>query len=81
MNIMRNKLYTVAVEWKHHIISKNVNGGPNGHPDTVFFLPHLYNSDNFLENLDLQKVEEIYPHATDTHRDFSNEFQEFAEFV
>ena len=57
------------------------NGGPNGHPDTVFFLPHLYNSDHFLENLDLQEVEEIYPHATDTHRDFSNEFQDFAEFV
>ena len=45
------------------------------------FFTHLYNSDSFLENLDLQEVEVIYPHVTDTLRDFSNEFQEFAEFV
>ena len=28
MNICRNELYTVAVEWNHHI-SKSINGGPN----------------------------------------------------
>ena len=47
----------------------------------TFFLPHLYNSDSFLENVDLQEVEAIHPHVTDTPRDFSDEFQEFAEFV
>ena len=47
----------------------------------MFFLPHLYNSDSFLENVDLQEVETIYPHVTDTPKDFSDEFQEFAEFV
>ena len=47
----------------------------------MFFLPHLYYSDNFLENADLQEVEAIYPHVTDTSRDFSDKFQEFAEFV
>ena len=47
----------------------------------MFFLPHLYNSDNFLENVDLQEVEAIYPHVTDTPRDFSDEFQEFADFA
>ena len=45
------------------------------------FLTHLYNSDSFLKNVDLQEVEAIYPHVTDTPRDFSDEFQEFAEFV
>ena len=81
MNILRKELYAVAVEWNHHIISKSINGGPNGRPDTMFFLPHLYNSDNFLENVDLQEVEAIYPHVTDTPRDFSDEFQEFADFA
>ena len=45
------------------------------------FLPYLYNSDSFLENVNLQEVEAIYPHVTHTLRDFSNELQEFAEFV
>ena len=81
MHILKNELYTVAVEWNHHIISKSINGGPNGRPDTMFFLPHLYNTDSFLENVDLQEVEAIYPHVTDSPRDFSDEFQEFAEFV
>ena len=80
MNILMNELYTAAVEWNHHIISKIINGGSNGGPDTMLFLPHLYNSKSFLENVDLQKVEAIYPHATDTPRGFSDKFQEFAEF-
>ena len=66
MNILRNQLYTVAVEWNHHVISKSVNSGPNGRSDTVFFLPHLYNSNSFLENVDLQEAKAIYPHVTDT---------------
>ena len=74
MNILRNELYTVAAEWNHHIISKNINGGPNGRPDTMFFLPHLYNLESFLENVDLQEVEAINLHVTDTPRDLSDEF-------
>ena len=47
----------------------------------MFFLSHLYNSDSFLENVDLQEVEAIYRPVTETPRNFSDEFQEFAEFV
>ena len=60
MNTLRKKLYTVAVEWSHHIISKSINDAPNGRPDTMFFLAHLNKSDRFLENVDLQEVEAIY---------------------
>ena len=81
MNILRNELYIAAVECNHHIISKSINGGPNGRPDAMLILPHLYNSGSFSDNVDLQEVEAIYPHVTDTLRDFFNEFQEFAEFV
>ena len=81
MNILRSELCTVAVEWNHHIIPKSINGGPNGRPDTMFFVLNLYNLDSFLENLDLQEVEAIYPHVTDTTRDLSDKLQEFEEFV
>ena len=79
----RSELYTVAVEW-NHIISKSINGGRNGRQETMFLLPHLYNSNSFLENIDLQELgagERIDPHVTDTTREFSDDFHEFAELV
>ena len=79
-NTIRKELNTVANEWNQHIISKSMNGGPSGRPDTMFFLPHLYNAENHLENIDLEEVELIYPEVTYTPKDFSDDFKEFAEF-
>ena len=57
-----------------------MNGGPSGRPDTMFFLPQLYNTENHLENIDLEEVEILYPEVTYTPKDFSDDFKEFAEF-
>ena len=57
-----------------------MNGGPSGRPDTMFFLPQLYNAENHLENIDLEEVEILYPEVTYTPKDFSDDFKEFAEF-
>ena len=70
----------MANEWNQHIISKSMNGGPSGRPDTMFFLPQLYNAENHLENIDLEEVEILYPEVTYTPKDFSDDFKEFAEF-
>ena len=70
----------MANEWNQHIISKSMNGGPSGRPDTMFFLPQLYNAENHLENVDLEEVEILYPEVTYTPKDFSDDFKEFAEF-
>ena len=56
-----------------------MNGEPSGRPDTMFFLAHLYNAENYLENIDLEEVELIYPGVTYTPKDFSDDFKEFAE--
>ena len=77
---IRKELSTVANEWNQHIISKSMNGGPSGRPDTMFFLPQLYNAENHLENVDLEEVEILYPEVTYTPKDFSDDFKEFAEF-
>ena len=45
MNTLRNELHKAAVEWNHDIISKSIDGGPNGRAYKILFLPHLYNSD------------------------------------
>ena len=79
-NTIRKELSTVANEWNQHIISKSMNGEPSGRPGTMFFLPHLYNAENHLENIDLEEVELIYPEVIYTPKDFPDDFKEFAEF-
>ena len=79
-NTIRKELSTVANEWNRHIISKSMNGEPSGRPDTMFFLPHLYNAEKRLKNIDLEEVELIYPEVTYTPKGFSDDFKEFAEF-
>ena len=69
----------VTVE-RSHIISRCDNGGPTGRPDTIYFLPHLYDAENYLENVDLAEIESIYQDVTSSPKDFSGKFKEFAEF-
>ena len=79
MDIVRKELNSIAVEWNQHIISRSVNGGPSGRPDTMYFLPHLYDAENYLENVDSTEIESIYQDVTSSPKDFSDEFKEFAE--
>lgn len=83
MHIIRDELYSVANEWNQHLISKSLNGGPSGRPDTMFFLPHLYNAPNNLQNVDVNDVDEFYATITGIPMplDYSEEFQEFADTV
>ena len=81
MHIIRKELFSVANEWNQHLISKSRNSGPSGRPDSMFFLPHLFDAEDHLQDVDLDEVEEFYQSVTDMPRDFSEEFQEFAETV
>ena len=80
MNTIRKELNTEANEWNQHIISKSINGGPSGCPDPMFFLPYLYNAENYVGNTVLEEVELIYGEVTYTSKFFSDDFKEFAEF-
>ena len=46
----------------------------------MFFIPHLYNAENHLKNIDLEELELIYPKVTYAPKYFSDDFKEFAEF-
>ena len=52
--IRRIEINLVAVEWNQHIISRSVNGGHCGRPDTSCFFP-----ENYLENVHLPEIESI----------------------
>ena len=55
-NIFRQELYQVAEMWNQHQIASSKFGdssGPRGKPDCMYFLPHLYNIEDFKVNIDL----------------------------
>ena len=84
MQILRNELNEVAEMWNQHIIasSKFGNGsGPRGRPDCMFFLPHLYNSENYKVPVDPQELEEFIDESTMCFPNWSQEFEEFAAII
>ena len=49
----------MAEEWNEHIISKSSNGGPSGRPDTMYFLPHLFDCQDYSDPLEDDHIDEF----------------------
>ena len=84
MFLLRSELYQVAELWNQHNISSSKFGntsGPKGRPDCMFFLPHMYSTDDFKVSLDEDDVEEFIDQATMCAPDYSEEFEEFSQTV
>ena len=52
VGVLRKELKKMAEEWNEHIISKISNGGPSGRPDTMYFLPHLFDCQDYSDPLE-----------------------------
>ena len=80
IHLIREDLNEVANEWNQHIISSSLNGGPRGRPDSMYFLPHLFDTEDHLQPVDFQVVDEFVEMTSDVRlpSDFSEEFKEFA---
>jgi len=78
MRLIRSELKQVAEDWNQHIISKSINGGPRGRPDTMYFLPHLYGTQDFLIGIENGEADEFNVAVEDLPRDFSEEIEEFS---
>lgn len=81
MRLLRNELNTITEDWNTHIISSSRNQGPRGRPDTMYFLPHLYEKEDFKTEVSTDEINDFYPAVTTTLLDVSPEFQEFARCV
>ena len=80
MVLIRKELQSVRDDWNAHIISKSRNSGPRGRPDVMYYLPHLYESNDCLINVHVDEIEQFYPCVNHANvEDFSPEFKEFAE--
>ena len=78
MKIIRSELRVISEDWNSHNISRSINGGPSGRPDTMFFLPQLYDSRSYLIAVEEEEVNEFNPVIEDTPADHSNEIEEFS---
>lgn len=80
MHILRKELHQVAELWNQHIISSSKFGnssGPRGRPDCLYFLPHLYGTENYQTAIASNELEE-FDHSTMCPADVCDEFKEFA---
>ena len=64
MQLLRKELKEIASDWNVHIISSSRYQGPSGRPDTMCFLPHLYNRQNLGIEVDNEEIDEFYPSVT-----------------
>ena len=84
MEILRKELHEVAELWNEHIISSSKFGNlnlPRGRPDTMYFLPHLYNTNDYKMDTNQDEVQEFIDNATMSPDDYSKEFEEFATII
>ena len=51
----------MAEEWNEHITSKYSNGGPSARPDTLYFLPHLFDCQDYSDSLENNDIDEFLP--------------------
>jgi len=79
MGLIRKELVDIANEWNQHLISRSLNGGPNGRPDTMYFLPHLFDCESYLQLVEQEEIAEFEIGINSLPLDFSLEFKEFAE--
>ena len=83
MHILRKELYQVAELWNQHIISSSKFGnssGPRGRPDCMYFLPHLYGTENYQATIASNELEE-FNHSSMCPADVCDEFKEFASCI
>ena len=70
----------MAEEWNEHIVSDSSNGGSSGRPDRMYFLPHLFDCQDYPDPLE-DDIYEFLLAVEEIPLNYSMEFREFAEIV
>ena len=71
----------MAEEWNGHIISKGSNRAPSGRPDTMYFLPHHTDCQDYSDPLGDDDIDEFWPAVEEIPPDYLAEFCKFAEII
>ena len=64
-----------------HVIFWSQYQGPRGWPETMYFLPNLYDRRSYAIEIDSIKIEEFYPSITVDLSESPPKFEDFAQGV
>ena len=81
MKLIREDLSLIRPDWNIHIISRSRNGGPRVRRATMFNLPHCYNSENYLTEVDKEETSAPYAALDSPQDDYSEFFDDFANLA
>ena len=81
ISVLRKELKEITKEWNEHIISKSSSGGPSGRPDTMYFMPHLFDCQDYSDPLEDDDIHKFLPAVEEIPPDYSAELGEFAEIT
>ena len=81
MNLIREDLNSVKNDWNSHIISSSRNRGHRGRPDTMYYLPHLFDVIDYKIDVDPTELADVATCISENAVDVSEEFIEFANEV
>ena len=81
IGVLRKELKEMAEVWNEHIISKSSNGGLSGRPDTMYFLPHLFDCQDYSDPLEDDDIDEFLQAVEEISPDYLAEFGEFADIT
>uniref|UniRef100_A0A7M5TXY9 Integrase core domain-containing protein n=1 Tax=Clytia hemisphaerica TaxID=252671 RepID=A0A7M5TXY9_9CNID len=81
MALIRKDLESIKNDWNVHIISKSKNRGPRGRPDTMYYLPHLFESQSYSIDVEQEELQDLYVASEFNIPDVSEEFKEFARIT
>ena len=64
MDLIRKDLASIVNDWNAQIISSSRYGGPRGRPDSMYYLPHLFDAEDYLVKVENDEVEAFIPCVT-----------------
>ena len=83
MRFLREELEEFKNRWNCHLTAKS--GGstlPRGRPNSLYFLPELYETESFRKGVDLEELEEFNDPTFIWETDYiSDDFKEFVSVV
>ena len=83
MDILRKELTDVALRWNQHLLAPSQNSQlPRGRPDSLYFVPQLYNSMSYRKEIDIEELS-LFEDSEFVYdfEDFSSEFLEFVNLA
>ena len=81
IGVLRKEPKEMAKEWNDHIISRSSNGGPSGRHDTMYFLPHIFDCQDYSDPLEDDDIDELLPAVEEIPPNYSAVFGESAEII